>query len=152
MSVTTYSVESLMACRAEVDPLLIEHWKEIALNQDEIPLDVDWTVYEAMEQAGILVFISCRRDSALIGYSAFVVKPHPHYKSTVFAMNDVIFLKEEFRRGRIGYGLIKASENAVRDKGAEKISWHVKITNDWTALLSRMGYEIEEMNCGKLLR
>ena len=149
MSEVVYAIEPLAACQAEMEPLIIDHWKEIAVNQSEIPLDVDWSIYEALERAKILLIVSCRIDGDLIGYSFWVIKPHPHYKSTVFATNDVIFLKSEYRKSRIGYGLIRASEEAVKKAGAQKISWHVKITNDWTPLLKRLGYEVEEMVAGK---
>lgn len=37
-----FALESLSKVRREIEPLLEEHWKEIALNKDKIKLNPDW--------------------------------------------------------------------------------------------------------------
>jgi Acetyltransferase (GNAT) family len=135
----------------EVKPLLFEQWREIANYQDEIPLDVDYDFYRRMESQKKLVWLNARLDGELVGYSVFMLIRHPHYQSTVFAMNDVIFVRMEHRKSRIGLSLIRQSEKALKALGARKISWHVKVTNDLSRILAAKGYATDEINMGKLL-
>jgi GNAT superfamily N-acetyltransferase len=135
----------------EVKPLLYEQWREIANYQDEIPLDVDYDFYRRMESQKKLVWLNARLDGELVGYSVFILIRHPHYQSTVFAMNDVIFVREAHRKSWIGLGLIRQSERTLKALGARKISWHVKTTNDLSRILTLMGYATDEINMGKLL-
>lgn len=146
-----FQAESLAEVRSEVDELFRLHWEEIALNQDRIKLDPDFKVYEELARAGQFMFITCRVDGELVGYSAWIIRPHPHYKSTTFAYNDVIFLKKEHRRGRVGLELIKTSEYLMEVLGADKIQWHVKSSNDWGKILKRLGYVPEETVWGREL-
>jgi GNAT superfamily N-acetyltransferase len=135
----------------EVKPLLFEQWREIANYQDEIPLDVDYDFYRRMETQKKLVWLNARLDGELVGYSVFMLIRHPHYQSTVFAMNDVIFVREVHRKSRIGLALIRQSEKTLKVLGARKISWHVKTTNDLARILTAKGYATDEINMGKLL-
>jgi len=135
----------------EVKPLLYEQWREIANYQDEIPLDVDYDFYRKMEAQKKLVWLTARLDGELIGYSVFILIRHPHYQSTVFAMNDVIFVRMTHRKSRTGLALIRESERTLKALGARKISWHVKLSNDLQRILSARGYATDEISMGKLL-
>lgn len=135
----------------EALPLLTAHWREIANYQAAIPLDIDWDFYDKMQAQAKLLCITARVGGKLVGYSVFLITRHPHYVSTVFAANDVIFVSEDMRKGRIGLSLIRASEREARALGARKITWHVKVTNDVARLLERLGYQCDELIMGKLL-
>jgi hypothetical protein len=87
----------------------------------------------------------------LIGYSAFFLKPHIHYKDILVASNDVLFLKKEHRVGRFGLKLIKYSEQKMKELGANKITWHIKSSNDFSPILHRMGYIDEDIIVGRML-
>lgn len=135
----------------EAMPLLRAHWKEIATYQDEIPLDVDWGFYERMRDQGKLFCITARVGHELVGYSVFLILRTPHYLSTVFALNDVIFVREDMRNSRLGLALIRASEREAKHMGARKLTWHCKVSNDVAQLLRRLGYRCDEVIMGKLL-
>lgn len=144
-------VEKFVDVIGEIRPLLEAHWEEIASHRDEIQLDPDYAIYEKLDAAGILVIVAARRDEKLVGYSIFSVMPHLHYKSTVFAMNDIIYLTPAERASGIGIRLIKESEHFMRERGARLISWHIKPVLDFSPLLERMGYERKEIIMAKLL-
>jgi GNAT superfamily N-acetyltransferase len=134
----------------EALPLLHAHWLEVANYRAAIPLDVDWEFYEKLESQGKLLCITARIDGELVGYSVFLVIRHPHYVSTVFAANDVIFVREDLRNSRLGLSLIRVSEREAKAAGARKITWHVK-DNGVPELLGRLGYNLDERIMGKLL-
>lgn len=135
----------------EALPLLQAHWKEIANYQAAIPLDIDWDFYDTMQRQGKLLCITARVDGELLGYSVFLVLRTPHYAGTVFALNDVIFVRNEARNSRLGLALIRASEREAKAVGAKKLTWHVKVTNHVRQLLERLGYSCDEVIMGKLL-
>lgn len=135
----------------EIKPLLEAHWREIASFQDAIPLDPNFDAYERMEAAGTLVILAARRDGALVGYSIFFLLPHVHYQTSLFAMNDILYLAPDERANGTGVRLIKQSERVMREHGARLISWHIKPTLDFSPLLERIGYERKEIVMAKLL-
>lgn len=146
-----FAVESIANVIEEIKPLLTLHWEEIAGYKDSIPLDPDYEKYETMAQQGRLVIVTARDAGKLIGYSIFFLVNHMHYKSTLFAVNDVIFMLAEYRKGMAGVKLIKLSEVATKSVGAIKISWHLKPDHDFRPILERLGYKMDEYSMGKLL-
>lgn len=105
--------------------LLRAHWLEVAHDQDEIDLDPDWEAYLADERAGRFVAWSARTEEKLVGYNAFFVVPHRHYRKAIFALNDVIYLKPE-QRGSHGLVLIAEAERGLKELGVRKAFYHVK--------------------------
>lgn len=143
-----FDFEVLTQLQSEVEPLLREHWSEVALYQDKVPLRVDWARYAALEKQNAYVFFTARRDGELVGYAGWFVNEHMHYLGHSVAMNDVIYLKPA-ARGRTGLGLIRHSEYVLKVLGVDRILWHLKPDHDWSKILTRMGYTQEELIYGK---
>ena len=137
--------------RKEIEPLLLAHYDEIALHKESIKLDVDWGKYEGLERNNALRVFTARDEGRLIGYSVFFLVWHPHYKSSLFAQNDVLYLSPEHRKGTAGIRLIDFSELRLRADGVLKVIWHVKCENDWSPILERKGYRKEEVIMAKVL-
>ena len=135
----------------DIKPLIVRHWREIALHQDEVPLDPDYAKYKKLEAAGALCIVSCRRDAALVGYSIFFLNRHIHYKGCFMASNDVLFLDAPERKGTAGLKLIRESERILEGLGVKRVIWHIKPKHDFSPILRRFGYEQEEIIMGKLL-
>lgn len=149
----TYQLESVTSIRLEGKALLWEHYDEVALYRDAIPLDPDWGKYEYMEQESSLVAVGARDDGRLIGYSVFFLNWHIHYKRSLYAANDVLFLEKAYRtKSSAGIRLIKESEKMLRARGVERILFHVKLDHDFRKILHRLGYFDEEVIVGKLIR
>lgn len=148
----TVQTETIASVKSEIGVLLRAHYDEIALHKDVIKLAVDWGRYEYLEQENALRVYTARDDGRLIGYSAFFLVWHPHYKNNLFAQNDVLYLSPEYRNGTTaGIRLIKYSEEQLLADRVDKIMWHVKTANDWSAILERLGYQFEERIMGKVL-
>jgi len=144
--------EPVLQVKPEMEPLLEDHYQELTLHKDKIKLDPDWDLYDKLEKSKQFYLLTARDESTgqLIGYSAWFVKPHIHYKNTIVAANDVLFLHKEHRQGMTGIRLIKYSEQEMK-KYAHKITWHVKSENDFRPILHRMGYIDEDLILGKML-
>ncbi len=147
----TYQVEKLVKILPEVTELIKEHWKEIAHDQDKIKLNPNWGKYIELEQQNIIHIITVREKRKIIGYNCFIVMPHLHHRDHIFAVNDVLFLKKEYRKGMVGIKLIKRSEQYLSLLNVSKIYITSKVNTTLGKLLPRLGYEKEEENYSKYI-
>ncbi len=146
----TYQEEFLSGLWDEVMPLLETHWEEIAHYKD-IPLDPDIDVYTAVENLGNSRCYTVRDDGRLVGYVLFFVRGHMHYKMSIQAIQDVLFLLPEYRKGRIGIKFLQWAEEALTAEGVQVIYQHVKTTNKAGELMERLGYELVDKVYAKRL-
>ena len=147
----TYKVERFEQFVKEVIPLWQDHWEEIATHKDKIPLDPDFDRYQQLQDREQLICITVRDNGKLVGYSFMFVFPHIHYKSTIIGLNDLLYLKPEYRKGFSGVKLIKMSEEQCRLKGAKKVVWHIKTDHNFGKIMERLGYNLFEVNYGKYI-
>ena len=135
-----YARESLAAVLPEVMPLLAAHWAEVAHYKD-IPLDVDVEAYCQFEASGAFrVYTARNGNGVLLGYAAYVVRFNPHYRGSLQAHQDVLFLRPDARG--LGGELVRYSEETLRAEGVQVITQHVKVATPRTgALMERLGYE-----------
>lgn len=143
--------EDFNSARGEVDNLFYKHWEEIALNKDKIKLNPDWTFYEAVYNAGNLGIYTARKDKALVGYFIIIARPHPHYKDHTFAVNDVLFIEPEHRKGLLGYFLIKYAEKDMKKKGVSVLTINTKVSKPLDVVLERLGFKNIEKVYSKYL-
>ena len=139
-----YGREDFNKVRGEVDELFYKHWEEIALNKDKIKLNPDWSYYEALNAAGILGVYTVRKDERLVGYFIVVAKQHPHYKDHIFAVNDIIYIDPDYRKGLVGYKLIKFVEAELKEMGVCVFAVNTKVHKPFDAVLERLGFENTE--------
>lgn len=149
----TFQVEKLDQVKDELPVLLKLHYDEIALNKEHIPLDPDWEKYKTLCDRGNLFVVTARTDDQLlVGYSVFFTTYHLHYKSTLVASNDILYLHPDYRKGTTGIKLIKFSESELKKLGVDKVIWHIKYLKDFRNILYRMGYFDEDAIVGKVLK
>ena len=131
----------------EIKPLLSLHWREIAHYQD-IELDPDWDFYR--RNPAIRVF-TARVDNALIGYGVFFIGPNRHYKQSIQAVQDILFVHPDYRGGMVGYRLIRFCDEQLKSEGAQAVYHHVKAAHDFGPMLVRQGYEVVDVVHAKRL-
>jgi GNAT superfamily N-acetyltransferase len=136
-----FSEETLSQCLDEARPLLVDHWENIALNKDTIPLNPLWNIYEKLEETGNLKIITARQDEKLVGYAAYVISPSLHYSSQIIADADVFWLDPNHRKGMAGMRLFKHAEKVLKSYGVTRILNKVKIHFDVGKVFERMGYD-----------
>lgn len=139
-----FSRESFKKIYPEMVPLLELHYQEIAWNIEKIKLDVDVEKYNQLEEAGILFCFSVRDSGRLVGYAAFLVHPHPHYASTVFASNDVVFLNKSHRGRQIGADLINFCTEELKAFGVQVMAIRIKNCLDWSPLAEALNFDSVE--------
>ena len=137
-----YTRETVARVRADIEPLLAMHYAEIG--QRDLDMQADWDGYLKAEAEGKLFILTARVNGTLVGYNVMLLINHPHYKGAKVAQNDVIYVTPDYRRGRVGLGLVKYFEAAMRECGFDKIYYHAKPCNDFGKLLERLGYAAVE--------
>ncbi len=145
---------------AELLPLMKAHYEEIAHFKD-IPLDPDFEQYIALEQAGLFRAFIIRADGiakiegfepgAIVGYAGFFVRKNIHYKGSLQASQDVIFVHEKFRHAGVGGEFINFCDEELQEEGVEAIYHHVKVAHNFGPLLKKLDYEEVDVIYGKRL-
>lgn len=127
MNHITYQTETWAAALPDMEPLFIEHWREIALGHDKVPLDIARERYQAMCDTGTLHIVTVRDAGKLVGYHVAIIGGHLHYLSTSHGITDVYFLQPAYRRGRTGILLLRKVEQEMRRLGVKKLFTGVKL-------------------------
>jgi len=147
-----FALESLAKVRREIEPLLEEHWKEIALNKDKIKLNPDWRAYADLDSIHALRIYTARKDGKLMGYFVVIVSKSLHYRDHLFANNDIIFLTKPARKGLTGVKLIKFALDSLEAEGVTKVHINTKAHQPFDAILERLGFEEIERVYSLMLR
>ena len=149
---TVFARESLESIRAggRLEQLLERHYHEIAHFKD-IALDIDWPMYEKADELGKLRCFSARIDGELVGYVGHIVNLAPHYKGSLQAVQDVIFMAPERRGLFAGSRLIAYSDQCLAAEGVQVVYHHTKAAFPMDSILKRNGYELVDTLWAKRL-
>lgn len=130
-------------------PLLQAHYDEIARFK-ETPLEIDREQYLAAERIGMVRCFTAREGGRLIGYANYFIRSHPHFKSTIHALSDILYISPE-RRGIFGSYFLRWCEQELRIEGCNYIYQSVTTKYDFGQLLERIGYMKIDSTYGKRL-
>ncbi len=137
----TISIGTLEAMRAQAQPLLEQHWAELAPRKHLMGIDPQWDRYEQLEKLGcLLILLAHDEDNQLVGYSVNVVMQHMHFANLRYCHNDLLFVAPANRNAGLGRQLIKATEIAAKESGAELLVWHTRPATALELVLRRRGY------------
>lgn len=147
----TYQEENADNIGQDWIDLFIKHYEEIAWRKDKIKLNPDLDKYKIICDRGLMKVYTAREDGTLIGYAVWLVAPNLHYKDSIKAMNDILYVDPAKRGGKTGLSLIKFSEMKLKDLGVHSIGLHIKKSFDWGNVAERMGFECTESNYEKYI-
>lgn len=147
-----FAIENIANVRREIEPLLEQHYQEIALNKDVIKLNPDWRAYAQLDAINGLRIYTARKDGELMGYFVVIVSRSLHYKDHLFANNDVIFLAKSARKGLTGIKLIKYAIESLAAEGITKLHVNTKAHQPFDAILERLNFEEIERVYSLVLR
>ena len=150
MTTLVYEDVNFFSFLEEMKPILFDHYEELCPVKD-FPLDPDWDAYKRYDDANMLRCVTCRADGELIGYIIFFIHPHIHYKTCLTAVEDVYYVKKEFRKGRVGIRLFKYAEDILKGIGVNRIIYGTKVYLDNTKLFEYLGYKHTDKVFTKLI-
>ena len=142
----TYQTEILsVELISEAGELMALHKAELCLH-DDYELDPDWELYFKGSVAGKLVICTARdeKDASLIGYAAYAIHQHLHYRQVKQAIQDVLFMHPTRRGQMAGYKLIAFADEYLATLGVQTVAHHVKVKFDFGPMLVRQGYQQSE--------
>ena len=119
--------------------LFKDHYDEIAERTDVIDLDPHIEQYNFMFNKNMLEIHTARDDGKLVGYSIWFVVNHIHYKKSLTATSDVLYISPDYRKGMFGYKFIKWTTDEIKKRKPQRILFHVKPFLDYGHLLERLG-------------
>lgn len=127
-----------------LQPLLQDHWEEVARNKSLMVLNPDVKRYRQLDESGNLVCLFAYHEDEVVGYSAMIIHNHLHYSDLVVAYNDVIYIQPEHRNISLGSQLIKESERVSKEHGAKLMLWHAKPNTALDKILPFMDCKVQE--------
>ena len=80
-----------------------------------------------------------------------ILTPHLHYQNLLCCHNDMLYLHPTHRQGWTGLKLIRATQAAARERGAQFMLWHAKEGTDLHALLPRLGCRVQDVVFSEVL-
>lgn len=135
----TCHVESFEQQLSELQKLLPEHYKELALNQDKVPLDPQYSVYIEREHRGELLFVTLREAGELVGYFIGFIAPGLHYRTCLTCTMDIFYVRADKRTGTAGVRLFRFVESELKRRGVQRWFMGSKLHADASALFKRIG-------------
>lgn len=137
----TAHVESLTENLERLKLFFPEHWVELALNKDKVPLDPQYEVYLDRDAAGQVMFVTLRKAGEMVAYFVGFVTPGLHYKTCLGLQMDIFWVHPEHRDGRAGIKLFRAVEKEAKRRGVQRMVVGAKLHKDAGPLFRYLGYE-----------
>lgn len=127
----------------ELQPLLKAHYLEVAHFKD-IPLEPSQAGYLRIQNSDGMRIFTARTDDKLVGYLVVFIATSLHYKSKVYANQDIFYVEKSLRGVRIGAELDLFARNYLREYCAVDVLFqHTKHAPEVNIgpFLKRQGYE-----------
>lgn len=147
--------ERLADIAREAAPLVRLHWEEVALFQDKLTFDIDWSRWLVLESAGVLHILTARKDGVLAGFCFSYILPSGLYAGKLWATTEGFWLDPTWREGINGIRLFKETEIGLRERGVTghtiEIMSHINADRGTVGvILKRLGYEMVGHTYGKV--
>jgi GNAT superfamily N-acetyltransferase len=137
----TAQVEPYSKCLPELMECYDLHWEELALNKDKVPLDPQYDLYEARDDAGQLLLVTLRETGRLVGYFIGFIAPGFHYKTCLTLTMDIFWTHPDVRGGFSGVKLFRLVEKEAKRRGVHRMFYGSKFHKDASRLFEFLKME-----------
>lgn len=141
----TAQVEPYSKCLPELMECYDLHWEELALNKDKVPLDPQYDLYEARDDAGQLLLVTLRETGRLVGYFIGFIAPGFHYKTCLTLTMDIFWTHPDVRGGFSGVKLFRLVEKEAKRRGVHRMFYGSKMHKDASRLFEFLKMEPVEV-------
>tara|TARA_R100000544_G_C2210291_1_gene51545 strand:+ start:412 stop:882 length:471 start_codon:yes stop_codon:yes gene_type:complete len=149
-----YRQENTAEAIDDLAELVFKHAAETDIYQEYFKLDPDFDQYKQFVEMGIYRVFTARDKGELIGYTCFYVGANPHYKSIVYATNDILYVLPAYRdsgKAEVIRSLFSLAEEELKQEGVEVITLNMKSHLPFEKLAEYMGYDKAEIMYSKYL-
>ena len=119
----TFQAESFEQTLPEFSYLLPQHWEELALQKDKVPLSPQFDIYFERERNNHLIFVTARDEGEIVGYFIGFIAQGLHYSTCKTCHLDIFYIRKDYRKGRMGIRLFKFVEEELKKRGVQR--WFV---------------------------
>lgn len=142
-----YTVESVDSF-LEAMPLemLQDHYEEAEEFTDKIDLEVDTSVYSALEAVNSLLITMATDGDKVVGYCIYYIYTLPHSKGRVIATNDTLYLHPDYRGAGTAVELIAFAEEKLEKWGPSLITLSMRPKKQFKSLAEGLGYSLHEVS------
>ena len=138
----TAQIESYTKCIEDIKPLYHDHWLELAMDQDRVPLDPQYETYLHLDTAGNILLATLREEGELAGYLIGLIAPGMHYKTCLVMTLDIFRVLPEYRNRELGgVKLFRCAEEEARRLGVKRMVYSSKVKQDASKLFEFLGCE-----------
>jgi GNAT superfamily N-acetyltransferase len=141
----TAQVEPYSKCLPELMECYDRHWEELALNKDKVPLDPQYDLYEARDDAGQLLLVTLRETGRLVGYFIGFIAPGFHYKTCLTLTMDIFWTHPDVRGGFSGVKLFRLVEKEAKRRGVHRMFYGSKMHKDASRMFEYLKMEPVEI-------
>jgi len=145
----TAQVEPYSKCLPELMECYDLHWEELALNKDKVPLDPQYDLYDARDNAGQLLLVTLRETGRLVGYFIGFIAPGFHYKTCLTLTMDIFWTHPDVRGGFSGVKLFRLVEKEAKRRGVHRMFYGSKMHKDASRLFEFLKMEPVEIYYSK---
>jgi hypothetical protein len=128
---------------AELQPLLDAHHEEVP--QLGLPIDPDFTLYKSMADKNMLRIFTARIEGLLVGYQVFGVMKHPHRKYSFEAIQQLLYLDPECRKGWTAIRFLRYCWQALEDEGVRVIHQQIDAHHPFGKIFERYGFVLTDL-------
>lgn len=137
----TYKIKTVEECFDDVEKLFQSHYEELSVTK-QYELNPDYDIYR--QNANRIKVVVCEDDDVIVGYIVFFVSPHLHYKDCLMAVEDIYYLKPEYRKGSTGIKMFRFAEVYLKSVGVNMIKYSTKVHLDNSKLFEYLDYAFTE--------
>lgn len=111
---------SILLKEPNIRDLLTSYWQELSPFPN-LRLDIDWPHFFQQEQIGVYRVWAARVNGTLAGFMSFYVKTHPHFKTTLVAIDGGYYLAPGFRdtTSMVGIRMWRSATAALKKEGVQ---------------------------------
>jgi hypothetical protein len=150
-AVLTFALEPYSAqLVAEMTPLFRAHFREIP--QLGLPMDPDLGLYKSMADKNMLLIYTVRLPDPndvhaplLMGYQVFGVMKHPHRRYSTEAIQQLLYLEPDCRKGWTAIRFLRYCWNALEAEGVSVIHQQIDSRHDFGAIFERAGFVLTDL-------
>jgi len=150
-AIVNFSIEPYSAqLMADMYPLFKKHHKEIP--QLGLPIDPDFSIYKSMADKNMLRIYTirlmnpdCDDESILVGYQVFGVMNHPHRRSSTEAIQQLLYLEPDCRKGWTAIRFLRYCWSALESEGVKVIHQQIDAAHNFGKIFERAGFTLIDL-------
>jgi hypothetical protein len=158
--VITVCAEHLRDTLEELKPLFDPHWRELAHDRDQVPLDPQYETYLAREALGEVLSVIARERGKIVAYFVGFVAPGLHYKTCLTLTMDIFWIHPDYRaedslgeleEQMLAWQLFAEVLKEARRRGVRRAFFGSKALHDASSLFEQLGMVKADVYYSRLL-